>query len=124
MGAALSASGTASVSADTFTLHGTSMPDSSSVLYFQGTTAANGGGGMVFGDGLRCAGGTIVRLAKKVNVAGASSYPEPGETRISVQGGVAGGNVRKYQCWYRNAASFCTSATFNLSNGLSVDWRP
>jgi hypothetical protein len=26
--------------------------------------------------------------------------------------------------WYRNAASFCTVDTFNLSNGVSVTWVP
>src|SRR5207249_3432924 len=51
-GAALGSSGTASVSADTLVLTGTGMPDSSA-LYFQGTTQIS----VVFGDGLRCAGG-------------------------------------------------------------------
>jgi len=33
--------------------------------------------------------------------------------------------VRIYQVWYRNAApAFCTSATFNLSNGWQVHWLP
>jgi hypothetical protein len=100
------------------------MPDGSPVLYFQGTTAAGSGNGVAFGDGLRCAGGTIARLGRKTNVTGASSYPEASDTPISMQGGVSGGTSRTYQCWYRNAASFCTSATFNTTNGLSVDWRP
>jgi hypothetical protein len=30
--------------------------------------------------------------------------------------------VRMYQVWYRNAAAFCTSSTFNLSNGYRVVW--
>src|SRR5205085_2144000 len=34
----------------------------------------------------------------------------------------AAGNVRTYQCWYRNAAAFCTVETFNLSNGRQVTW--
>jgi hypothetical protein len=30
--------------------------------------------------------------------------------------------TRWYQVWYRNAAGFCTPATFNLSNAVRVDW--
>ena len=41
-----------------------------------------------------------------------------------VRGGVTAGNVRRYQVWYRNSAAFCTPATFNLTNGLSVTWQP
>jgi len=32
--------------------------------------------------------------------------------------------TRIYQVWYRNAASFCTSATFNFSNGVAAFWAP
>jgi hypothetical protein len=32
------------------------------------------------------------------------------------------GGLRTYPSWYRNSASFCTSATFNLSNGLAIQW--
>jgi len=31
---------------------------------------------------------------------------------------------KHYECWYRNAASFCTSGTFNLTNAVSVLWSP
>jgi hypothetical protein len=42
---------------------------------------------------------------------------------LSVSGGVPfEGGMRTYQAWYRNAAAFCTSSTFNLSNGLLIDW--
>lgn len=36
----------------------------------------------------------------------------------------AAGAVRYYQGWYRNAAAFCTASTFNLTNGLRVQWIP
>ena len=32
------------------------------------------------------------------------------------------GATRHYQATYRNAANFCTSATFNVSSGLIVHW--
>jgi hypothetical protein len=122
-GAKLVGSGSASVSNDTFVLQGSQMPNSSA-LYFQGTTQQAGGVGAVFGDGLRCAGGTIIRLGTKTNSAGASQYPAAGDVLISVKGSLASGNTRTYQVWYRNAAAFCTSATFNLSNGVQVQWGP
>jgi hypothetical protein len=122
LGATLRADGSASVANDTLTLRGAQMPNSSA-LYFQGTNELNGGAGAVFGDGLRCAGGTIIRLGTKANVAGASQYPAAGDASVSVRGLVpAGGGTRTYQIWYRNAADFCTASTFNLSNGWSVAW--
>ncbi len=121
-GGNLAASGAASISADTLSLNGSGMPNSSA-LYFQGTTQQSGGLGAAFGDGLRCAGGSVIRLGTKVNAAGASSYPTGGDLSISVRGAVPGaGSVRTYQCWYRNAAAFCTADTFNLTNGVSVTW--
>ncbi len=121
LGANLAVSGVASVAVDSLALTGTGMPDSSA-LYFQGTTQTGGGSGTVFGDGLRCAGGATVRLATKTNAAGTSTYPVAGNVLISVRGGVAAGDVRTYQCWYRNAAAFCSPSTFNLTNGLQVTW--
>jgi hypothetical protein len=94
------------------------------VLYFQGTNPQNGGLGSVFGDGLRCAGGSVVRLGTKLNAAGASAYPVGGDPPISVRGMIPGaGATRFYQAWYRNSALFCTpNATFNLTNGWRVTW--
>jgi hypothetical protein len=123
-GGNLAATGQASVSADTITLIGSGMPDSS-CLYFQGTSNLASGAGAVFGDGVRCAAGTVVRLGPQTNVGGASSYPAAGDAPIALKGGVpAGGASRYYQCWYRNAAPFCTPATFNMTNGVRIDWLP
>jgi hypothetical protein len=122
LGATLRADGNASVSSDSLVLRGAQMPNSSA-LYFQGTSELSGGGGAAFGDGLRCAGGTVIRLGTKTNVAGASQYPAAGDAAVSVRGLLpAGGGTRSYQIWYRNAAAFCTPSTFNLSNGWSVAW--
>jgi hypothetical protein len=121
LGGKLRASGMASLSADTLELEGSQMPNSSA-LYFQGTSQLGGGAGSVFGDGLRCAGGTITRLGTKSNVAGSSEYPDVGDPSISVRGLVTTPGTRTYQVWYRNAASFCTSSTFNLTNGIEVTW--
>jgi hypothetical protein len=121
-GGALGASGGASLSSDALLLSGSGMP-SSSALYFQGTTRTAGGAGAVFGDGLRCASGSIVRLGTELNVGGASQYPAPGQLPVSMQGQIAQPGTRTYQVWYRNAAPFCTSSTFNLTNGFQVAAR-
>jgi hypothetical protein len=120
-GARLSSTGQASLSADTLVLSGTLMPESFA-LYFQGTAQVAGGLGAVFGDGLRCAGGSIVRLRTVANVAGASQFPAAGDPSLSVRGGVAAPGTRTYQIWYRNAAPFCSPLTFNLTNALEVTW--
>ncbi len=122
-GANLTTSGSASIGGDTLALLGSGMPNST-CLYFQGTNQQAGGAGVTFGDGLRCAGGTIIRLGTKTNVGGASQYPVGGDVPISIRGANAASDVRTYQAWYRNAADFCTPSTFNLSNGVSLTWQP
>jgi len=102
-------------------LEGSQMPNGPA-LYFQGTQQLAGGLGATFGDGLRCATGTITRLGTVQNAGGASSYPGALDPSVSVRGGCAAGDVRTYQVWYRNAAAFCTPSTFNLSNGLEITW--
>jgi hypothetical protein len=120
-GAQLAASGGAWVSGDTFVLYGSGMPNGP-VMYIQGSMSMSGGQGVAFGDGLRCAGGNVVRLGVKTNAGGASHYPDAGDALISIRGAVIGGSTHTYQAWYRNAASFCTIDTFNLSNGVVVTW--
>ncbi len=120
-GANLAATGSASISVDTVVLTGSNMPNSSA-LYFQGTNQVNAGAGSAFGDGKRCAGGSIIRLGTKMNAANTSSYPVGGDLLISVRGAIGAPGTRTYQVWYRNAAAFCTADTFNLSNGLEIVW--
>lgn len=122
-GASLISSGNPSVSADTLTLASSGLVAGAPALFFQGTSEVNGGLGAAFGDGLRCVGGSVVRLAtKSANASGNVTYPEASDASISVRGSVPSGATRAYQVWYRSAAPFCTSATFNLSNGLAVSW--
>lgn len=122
-GGVLRLAGSASVGADTLSMNGFSMPNSTA-LYLQGTLTEQSGLGSVLGDGLVCVGGSIVRLGSKTNVAGQSHYPEPANPSISVRGGCSAGDVRNYQIWYRNAANYCTPATANLTNGAQVVWAP
>ena len=124
LGGRLRYEGIARVAFDNFVLRGDHMPNSSA-LYFQGNGAQGAGMGSVFGDGLRCASGSVIRLATKANSGAASRYPEAGDPPISVRGVIAAvGGQRTYQVWYRNAAAFCTISTFNLTNGVTVTWQP
>lgn len=121
-GALLSGLGDASVGADTFKLNVVGMPLNSSCLLFQGTTA---GVATPFGDGLRCVNGFTLRLPLLSVNGGAANYPALGQTPISAfNQALQPGDVRYYQAWYRDSASFCTASTFNLSNALKVTWAP
>jgi hypothetical protein len=122
-GANLAASGSACLSTDTLVLMGSGMP-LKSCFYYQGARMQNGGAGLAFGDGLRCAGGVPVLIGYKFNSAGASSYPGPFDPLISTVGGVMGPGTRTYQITYQDTAAFCTPAQFNHTNGVSVTWGP
>lgn len=93
-------------------------------LFFQGTGRANGGAGVVFGDGLRCTSGPFVRLGIKVAVQGASSFPGPNDGPISVRGFVTSPGTRHYQLRYRDSATFCGPEAFNYTNAVTIVWRP
>jgi Tol biopolymer transport system component len=126
-GAALSAIGDASLSADTLRLEGSGFPATATALFFQGTLAAQGGAGFAFGDGLRCTTGPIVRLGVRTASGGIAAYGAGvgSDVPVSVRGAVAGAfSSRSYQVWYRDAAPFCTVSTFNLTNGARCTWTP
>lgn len=121
VGARIFDTGDASRMTDTLVLHTTGTPDAP-VLFYQGTTQVNLGHGQVFGDGLSCAGGVIIRLGTVTATSGAAAYPPPGGIPVSVRGMVLATQTRHYQARYRNAAVFCTSNTYNQTNGLSILW--
>ncbi len=132
-GGFLRATGLARVGNDQVTLIATGLPPATSAVFFQGTLRENGGAGTVFGDGLRCAGGTAVRMSQFGVVAGVAATGYGGANGIDggstvpvhTQGLVpAAGGLRTYQLWYRNAAAYCTSAVFNLTNGVEILWTP
>jgi hypothetical protein len=125
VGGRLQGIGLPSVTSDAFVLASDSLPATSTALYFQGNQLVKGGAGVVFGDGLRCATNSVVRLGTKTSVAGTSSYPSAGDPAISVAGNIpASGGTRAYQVWYRNSAAFCNPEGFNLTNAALVTWIP
>ena len=122
LGARLQASGTASLTSDTLLLKGSRLPNTSAV-FVQGTQQANGGLGTVFGDGLLCVGGSLVRLGTRIPSGGIATYPQPGEASVSLKGLVpSAGTVRHYQVLFRNPGSYCVPATSSGSNGIRITW--
>ena len=119
-GASLVADGSPSLSGDTLILRGEGLPNSTA-LFFQGFTQ----NAMPFGDGLRCVGGAVIRLGAVQVHQGSAAYPPSGGVSISLRGQIgAPGTARSYQAWYRDPAPFCTSAVFNFSNALAIQWLP
>ena len=129
-GGYLVATGLPSRIADTLVLRASQMPPVATVLYFQGTSqasTASGTIGTVFGDGLRCAAGAVVRVGFRTNSAGASEIPSGGSPALHIAGQIpaTGAVTRYYQGWYRDVnPSFCTANRYNLTNGVAVVWVP
>ncbi len=107
---------------DCVVLHGSHMTATSTAIYLKGSSANPGA--VVFGDGLRCTAGALIRLRVKSNVGGASHFPEAGDPPLSVAGGTPPGSgvTATYQVYYRDPASYCTALTYNITNAVSLDW--
>jgi hypothetical protein len=120
-GAKLRGVGTGSVIAGDLTLVGSQMIPSQPGLYFQGNNAINGGDGNSFGDGLRCAGGAVIRLQVRFSDGTGGSSTN---VNIAAAGGVSSGDIKRYQVWYRDPVSSPCGALFNLSNGLEITFTP
>ena len=113
-GASLDATGTPSVGGGVV-LTTTGVQPTQPGLYFRADNAVNAGAGILFGDGLRCAGGALVRLGVVVSSpAGvATSTGDP-------LAGLIAGDIRRFQFWYRNPAGSPCGNSFNLSNGYEI----
>jgi len=128
VGGRLRGSGSTSVAAPStewFTLEGSGLVPNKPGLYFQGNnpipgiTSPTPGVGVMFGDGLRCAGGSVVRL----QVKSASSSGESNTTAdLITEGVISAGDTKYFQLWYRDPASSPCGSTFNLTNGLQVNF--
>lgn len=122
-GALLTSTGSNDVSTNNLVLTFAGALPGSFAIFRQGTATLGGGLGVLSpgSDGLDCIGGTIVRIGRvSTGLTGTGSLGG-----IAVQGGVPpAGGLRHYQAIYRNNAAFCTPATLNGSNGLSVNWVP
>jgi hypothetical protein len=129
-GALLAATGVSSLSADTLhVICSGELPTALSIV-LQGSVSV---APLPFGDGLRCAGGSLKRLFVKSAVSGSVTAPEAGDPTISARSAFLGDSIppngtRVYQVYYRDpSASFCPAPqgnTFNVSNAVSILWAP
>lgn len=126
-GALLAASGLASLSSDTllFTTSG-EKPSALSTIAQADTQISP----VVFGQGLRCAGGLLKRLYTKSAVGGAISAPMGTEPQVHVRSAelgdtISAGSIRYYYVYYRDPTVLggCPAAsTFNSTQSLAVTW--
>jgi hypothetical protein len=126
-GAQLAASGTTSPDTLVFTSAG-ELP-TALTIFLQGNAAL--APGIVFGDGVRCVGGSLKRLYVKNAVGGSASAPAAGDPSVSTQSAnlgdpIAPGSQRWYQAYYRDSnLGFCPNPpgnSWNVSSGLAVQW--
>lgn len=119
-GASLITMGT--IDPDSLVLQASGMPLTSSAIFVKSDDFALRPA--LYGDGLLCLQGTLIRLATKVCVQGAAQFPEAGNASLSQRGQTPPGSglIGYYQAVYRNAAAFCTPSTFNATNGVRVVW--
>lgn len=120
-GARLRASGDASLSADSLVLNCLQLPNTWAFVV-QGATYSPTGA--VFGDGVSCMTGPLTRIATRHATNMSVRYPSAGDAPLSVAGGATPSSTLLYQVLYRNAAPYCTSATFNVSDGAAAVWAP
>lgn len=120
-GCLLTFSGSTSLASDDFGLTANESIGSAPGLFFEGTTQVSGGNGVTFGDGLRCAGGSVTRL--EVVIAGFLGDANTAQS-VTAGRGINPGETRYYQWWYRDSAPLPCGAPFNLSNALEVTWTP
>jgi Tol biopolymer transport system component len=127
-GASLSASGVAYLSMDSliFTTSG-ELPSATSIVLQGNALAANG---LVFGQGVSCADGTLKRLYTKSAVGGSISAPSGADPTVSARSATLGdtilaGQKRWYMVYYRdpNVLGGCPAAsTFNATQTAQIAW--
>jgi hypothetical protein len=86
---------------------------------------------VIFGDGLRCVGGSLKRLYSGNASGGNVAFPPPGGLSISAQSAALGdpilpGSMRSYQVYYRDPnLAFCANPpgnSWNVGNAQRVIW--
>ena len=128
----LSASGTASLGADSIVLTASGENNTSLTVFWQARDPLSSTG-VIHGAGVRCATAALRRLYTGNASAGAIARPGLGEPAVSARSMAVGdpispGQVRHYFTIYRDpgAAGACgnSSSTVNLTNTGSITWFP
>jgi Tol biopolymer transport system component len=123
-GALISASGIASLSSDTVSLTSSGELPTALSIVLQGSSVIAPAD---FGDGLRCAGGSLKRLYVKHATGGVITAPEMGDPSISARSATLGdpvplGGTRVYQVYYRDPNLVFCPGGFNATNAMAIAW--
>jgi hypothetical protein len=123
-GAVLTSSGIASLSSDSVQLTSSNELPSALSIVLQGNSAITPTN---FGDGLRCAGGSLKRLYVKHAAGGMVTAPEAGDPSISARSAALGdmiplGATRVYQVYYRDPNLVFCPGGFNVSSAIAIAW--
>lgn len=129
-GAQISMSGNASLGSDTVQFTATGEKPTATSIFLQGNSANLGGS--VFGQGIRCVGGTLKRLYVKTASSGTATAPVGSDPRVSVRSAALGdsigpGEPRFYMVYYRDPTVLggCPfTSTFNSTQSGAVGWIP
>lgn len=117
--AVMTSSGAPSVSSNQFSIGVQGAVPSTQGLYFYGSDELQ----VPFGNGYRCVGGQLFRIAATVTDAGGNSLlPVDLVNPRSEAGRILPGSTWKFQYWYRDTPA--GSGSFDLSDGLSVTFLP
>ncbi len=112
--------GGTSIAADDLACSVSQIAPGTPSLLSSGSSYANGGIGLWFGDGLRCAGGQIRRHGVQFFDGTGSAGWGSG---LAGTNGWSAGDTRHLQVWYRDNGGPCSSG-FNTSNGLTLNYVP
>ena len=129
-GAILAVDGAASIGSDTLNLIATRTTNQPGIFFQGDNEIPMTGGGLTFGDGIRCCGNNVIRCG---------TWSPAGNTTDTASGNNIGGNTppisdigpnatmlmpgdtKCYQWWYRDPSGPC-GGSFNLSNAQLVMW--
>jgi hypothetical protein len=117
-GALIAATGSTSVSANDFGVASTSNPTAQFGVFFMGTTQTS----LPFGNGLRCAGGSVTRysLLQTDGLGGAALAVD--NSQPPALGKIVAGSSWNWQWWYRDPMG--GGAAFNTSDALNATYCP
>jgi hypothetical protein len=128
LGANLSSQGTPSLASDNVILTTTPLPLNVLCTLLQGIS--NNNPPLVFGQGVICTGGNLLRLYIENAHGPQLILPNGADSSVSAASAAHGdvltpGAVRYYQTWFRDPvvpAPCPAASTFNISDGLIITW--
>ena len=117
----MTASGSLSVAANDLVITADNLPGGQVGVFFYAPNQLNGGAGLPFGDGLRCAGGTVFRIFPPTPVV-ANAATKTVNNTLPSGAGIGAFLTQHFQFWYRDPGA--GGAGFNLSTAMTLVFLP